>query len=143
MLHKHPSRCASQHTASVLHRSSSSHESLGNIWFSVLEGTPSVWHAVRVWSVSIWTRRPTPAPASLLPLAAPPLRFQRLHNAFWQSPYCWPEDSVVDIRMKLLLNCRGGKNLTTIFWHFRDLCLPRVHKYADSKKVVAFTICMV
>lgn len=66
--------------------SGSSHESQGNIWFSALEGTLSVWHAVRVWSVSIWTRRPTPAPASLLPLATPPLRLQRLHNAFWQSP---------------------------------------------------------
>lgn len=51
----------------------------------MLEGTLSVWHAVRVWSVSIWTRRPTAALTSLLPLATPPLRLQRLHNALWQS----------------------------------------------------------
>lgn len=69
----------------ALRCSGSLHESQGNIWFSMLEGTLSVWHAVRVWSVSIWTRRPTAALTSLLPLATPPLRLQRLHNALWQS----------------------------------------------------------
>lgn len=95
--HTQDSRChvniptTLQHTAPVLHCAGSLRESLGNIWFSVLEGTLQVWHALCVWSVSVWTRRPTPVPASLRPPGERHLSdYSGCTMHFGSPPFYWP-----------------------------------------------------
>lgn len=51
------------------------------------KGTLSVWHAQCVWSVLIWTRRPTPAPASLLPLATPTAQITAVAQCYLAVPF--------------------------------------------------------
>lgn len=88
----------------------SRHESQSNIWFSVLERTLSVWYTMRVWSVSIWTRRLMTASASLLPPTIPPLILQWLHNTFWQSLFLLAQRMHCRyIDTNILLNCEEEK----------------------------------
>lgn len=111
------------------------HESQGNIWFSVLERTLSVWHVVHVQSVSIWTRRPTPASIlSLLPLTSQHLSYYSGCTMHSGSPdSCWPKESIVDRETNLRLKMGKEKNFYNLFWHGGDTCLPVVHKNPDRK----------
>lgn len=114
------------------------------------KGTLSVWHAVRVWSVSIWTRQSTLAPAFLLPpQLLPRLSYYRGCTMLSGSPdFCWTSEKTENIEMELLSDCGGRKNYYNHCWHHKDYSLPKVYKiqtericllYQKAKKLSMWT----
>ena len=75
------------------------------------------WHAVRVWSVSFWTGRPTATSASLL-LSA--LGLQQLHNRVFGSRHCLkgrPADSNESLQSKPFRSTVGESINDCSSWH--------------------------